>query len=224
MPMFAPAVGTLLNVQTFSTSGIYNKTPGQRFIIVKIGGAGGGSGGTVTTASASQNSASGGGASGTYAEVLLTGGLSGQTVTIGAGGPAGVAGSNGGNGGSSSFGSLIICPGGGGGQVGNNIGNPGVSGVQGSPGASATITTGQILFSEIGQSGEPGIVYAINAIVLGGQGGSTLMGVGGLPSGGGPGNSPSVCGGANGGIIVGNTAGAPGAVGGNGYCVIYEYS
>lgn len=110
--------GRLLNFRKMTTSGIYTPTAGTRWIIVEQTGAGGASG-NLTATSTGENAISAAGSNGTYAKALITAGFSSVNVTIGSGGqPNGGAGGNGGNGGTTSFGSLVICPGGKGSGVG----------------------------------------------------------------------------------------------------------
>lgn len=110
--------GRLLNVQVFTSSGTYTKTPGTKKVRVKSLGGGGAGGGTEVTTSA-QIAAAWGGNSGAYAESSLidVSLVASIAVTIGAAGiPA--AGAAGGAGGQSSFGSYLITPGGAGGFIG----------------------------------------------------------------------------------------------------------
>ncbi|WP_050747804.1 phage tail protein [Sodalis glossinidius] len=101
--------GRLLNIQSFTESGIYTPTPGTQKIRVKCWGAGGGGAGM-----SKQNRGSIAGAAGAYAEALLdVTPLSSVSVEVGTGGaasPAGVS-QDGGDGGGSSFGSLVFCEG-----------------------------------------------------------------------------------------------------------------
>ncbi|WP_438300862.1 hypothetical protein [Pseudomonas sp. NMS19W] len=106
--------GRLLNVKTFTASGVYVPTAGMKNVLVKVVGGGGGSAG-VSPATSTQYGVSGGGASGSYAEAWLdakTIGIS-QVITVGISGAAGAIASSGASGGTSSFGSLVSAPGGG---------------------------------------------------------------------------------------------------------------
>lgn len=109
--------GRLLNVQTFTTAGVftYTPTPGTNSIEVEVQGAGGAAGGAPATTSTT-TSVGGGGGAGAWALLPVAGPISPQTVTVGAGG-VGVLGAPGGNGGASSFGSLVAANGGSGGNV-----------------------------------------------------------------------------------------------------------
>ena len=89
--------GRLLNIQTFTTAGVFTYTPtsGMRSIYFRMTGGGGGGGGGAATG-AGQDAVGGGGASGSYSEGEFTSASVGasQTVTIGAAGSAGTAGAN----------------------------------------------------------------------------------------------------------------------------------
>lgn len=102
--------GLLLNVKTYTASGIYTKTPGTRHIRVRVWGAGGGGGNTATS-----GQAAGGGCGGGYAEGYLDASeITSLPVTVGAGGSSVDAKitSPGGTGGSSSFGEIVSATGG----------------------------------------------------------------------------------------------------------------
>lgn len=158
----------------FTSSGTFTKAsyPWLRAIRVKCVGGGGGSGGCAATgAGAVTNAASGGGAA--YAESFITdiaGLAASTTVTVGAGGTGGAAGVNAGTGGgSSSFGSVVIAPGGAGGVGGGAFGVP----VAGNGGAISSVGTGDftvrggaatasvIQNATIGQSFRPGAAGCI---------------------------------------------------------------
>lgn len=101
----------------FTANGAFTKGSysGIRAVKVKCQG-GGGAGGGAEATSATQTSSGGGGGGGVFAESwILESALSAShTVTVGAGGTA-AAGAQGGTGGTTSFGSLVIAPGGTGG-------------------------------------------------------------------------------------------------------------
>lgn len=104
---------TLLNVRVFTTANTgqtYTPTPGTTRIYVEMV-SGGGSGGRAVGDGVSSNiTCASGGSAGTWACGVFTSGLTGHTITVGAGGvclsSGGVAG------GTTSLGSLISCPGG----------------------------------------------------------------------------------------------------------------
>lgn len=169
------AVGRLLNVQIFTSSGMYTPTSGMTKAIVEVQGAGAGTGGAPATGSGAF-SGSPGASSGSYAKCLLTAAQVGasQTVTIGAAGAAGSGvsfPSTGGNGGTSSFGSLISCPGGVGSSSYGPTGNT-VFMTQGAGLATAPTTSGTVLISTSGNYGGPAIGSAAGG-VLGGTGGQS---------------------------------------------------
>ncbi|HDT2145310.1 TPA: hypothetical protein QHN14_003348 [Enterobacter roggenkampii] len=209
-----------------SGSGTYMPPPGMQYALVYALGAGGGSGSAPATTS-SQTSASPGGASGSWALVKLTAAEIGssQFYNIGQGGGAGVngAGSDGGN---TSFGSLIICPGGKGSPVGFAIStssstlNPGAA-----PGGAPTVTSGTIYELSNGNPGGKSMFVTSNT--LAGDGGSCPKGSGGqglgatAPASPGSGNGSGASGAANG----TNAASAKnGAAGANGGIWIWEYA
>jgi hypothetical protein len=105
---------TLVETVPFTVTAAFEKDdyPYLRAIRVKAQAGGGGGGGA-----GNNNSRGGGGGGGSYGEAFITdiaGLASSVTVTVGAGGAGGAAGNNNGiAGGSSSFGSLLVCGGGG---------------------------------------------------------------------------------------------------------------
>ncbi|WP_256125247.1 phage tail protein [Photorhabdus luminescens] len=105
--------GRLIGSQIFYSSGTYtpSSTLVKRIIVEAVGGGGGSAG--LGALNSSISAATGAGASGSYARTTLFNvPASPIVVTIGAGGSGGTAGVNGGNGGETSFGGLVICPGG----------------------------------------------------------------------------------------------------------------
>lgn len=104
--------GSLVNVQTFTSSGTYNPTPGTKKTFREVLGAGGGGGGVSATASGNLAIAAGGGAGG-YCAGWVNNPVS-TTVTVGTGGAGGIGsisasggGLAGSDGGLSSVGSLV---------------------------------------------------------------------------------------------------------------------
>jgi hypothetical protein len=189
--------GALLNVQVITASGTYTPTPGAQSAIVIGGGAGAQGGGTGSTSSGNVSAASGGG-SGTIGAIYIPrGSLTSQTVTVGVGGNSAAAGAVGNNGGQSSFGALLVLPGGIGGNIGNVSGGTSGNGDVGaaSPALPAAPSgTGQIIFSSRGQPGTPGF-NLLNP--LGGSGGNSPFGSGGV-GGASSGNSQAAKAGFNG--------------------------
>ncbi|HCD8924074.1 TPA: hypothetical protein NED87_003284 [Escherichia coli] len=141
--------GRLLGVQVFGTSGMYYKSPGVKKIIVEAVGGGGASGNLSATAS-NNCGVSAAGSNGAYAKAFFYQSIPESVqVTIGSGGVAGTGpGGSGGDGGNTSFGDLLVCPGG--------RGSTQVQQVPPFSGGSATeapIPTGQgILFHSVSRS------------------------------------------------------------------------
>lgn len=165
------ATGRLLNIQVFSTAGsfVYTPTLGTTKCKVRMVG-GGASGGGAAATGTSQCAVGGGGGAGAYAEAIFSvAALTGQTITVGAGGAAASASGN--PGGTSSIGAVITAPGGNGGVVGSattpptaTAGGFGGSGVTGSTVAGA------------GGSGSAGLVTALGNGVSGAGGSSPIAG------------------------------------------------
>lgn len=110
--------GRLIGPRVFTSSGTYTPTPGTKSIIVEAIG-GGGASGNLTATGATENAISAAGSNGAYAKARYTSGFASVAVTIGAGGTVlGGGGGNGGDAGTTSFGSLLICPGGKGSRAG----------------------------------------------------------------------------------------------------------
>jgi hypothetical protein len=218
-----PTTGRLLNIQYITSSGSYTPTPGAISGIVEGIGAGGAGGGTTNAGSGSA-AAGGGGSSGSWGRKRITS-LSPQTVTIGAGG-VGVVGGAGGNGGQTSFGSLLVLPGGGGAVLSN------VATVASGTGAGGTIsaapTGGDIQYR--GNVGGQGFVMS-TASTVGGGGAPSQLGTGGVYAStnavgaafsGSAGNGFGSGGG--GGVSLGASATSAGGNGAPGAIIVYEYS
>ncbi|QWA12373.1 hypothetical protein GTU79_06415 [Sodalis ligni] len=101
--------GRLLNIQLFTSSGTYSKTPGTNKALVIVQGAGAAGGYAIACAVGYMSGAAGGGAGG-YAESWMTAVPDSAPVIIGAGGLA--TASSVGTGGASSFNAAIIANGG----------------------------------------------------------------------------------------------------------------
>lgn len=195
-------------MQIFTASGTFTIPAGITKVKVTVVGGGGGSGG------ASQGSAmTGGGGGGGTSIQTLTGLTPGNTVTVtvGAGGSAGAnSGTDGGNGGTSSFGANASATGGlkSTGSTTNYTGTVGGAGGIGS--------SGDINFAG-GAGGTAAGRYSSGA-QIGGQGGSSFLGGGGVATISAAGTAGRVYGGGAGGAS-GIFAGAAGAAG----IVIVEY-
>lgn len=216
--------GRLLNVRVFTTANsgsTYTPTAGTTSVVVEAVGAGGGGGGAKATNS-SQYSYGTGGDSGKYGKARFTSGFSGVTLTIGSGG-TGVAGNTGNSGGNTSFGSLLVCPGGSGGLAINQTTTTQISMYGSFPTASAV--TGANIMSH---HGFPGIGGRSNGTfnTNGDSGCSSYLGNGGgIVSLGNAGLAATGYGGGGGGACndVSNTARA-GGNGGDGVIIVYEYA
>jgi hypothetical protein len=141
-----------------------------RATVVGGGGGGGGSDGTYAGA----GGGAGGFASGTFAVtpgnvITVTVGAGGSGGYAGPGGPSGAAGAAGGTGGTSSFGAFCSATGGTGGEFQTTQATPGGPGGQGSGGEVAGL-------GGYGSDGQNG------TLVIGGNGGHSLMGGGGRTS------------------------------------------
>jgi len=224
-PIYGNPTGTLLNVQVFTSSGTYTKTPGTNSVIVEALGGGAGGGGVAAT-SAGQSAAACGGGNGTYAKVRITSGFNGSTVTIGAAGTGGAAGQNSGtNGGTTSFGTFVSCPGGSGGPGGGAISSSSINNGGGAAGA-ATITGATTIISVQGSSAPPALVITAGTASFGSQGSCGIYGTTAQSKvASGAGNGAAGYGAGGGGAH--NEASQPAAAGGNGTAglvIVYEYA
>lgn len=177
------AVGRLINIQTFTSSGTYTPAAGAKNALVRCLGGGGAGGGTSGTG-ASQAASGGGGASGGYAESWITNpGI--ETVTIGAGG-TGAVGASGNGGGTSSFGSLVVVMGGQGGALGPASSVfPGFGAGGGVPGS---VSVGGNIISSIGAEGGYATLLSSSS-VAGAAGANSPFGGGGLHTANNTGNA-----------------------------------
>lgn len=180
-------------VQTFTSSGTWNKPAGVKFVVVELVGGGGGGGGGQSGG----NMSGGGGGGGGYSRKLILAASLGasETVTIGAAGNGGAAGNNGTSGGTTSFGTHCSATGGANGVAAGNGGQGGI-------GSSGT-------FNTRGQSGSTGIFVSAST-QGGGTGGGSFFGGGGTGSqaggayggGGGGGAGSGAAGGGASGLVV----------------------
>ena len=217
--------GRLLNVQTFTSSGTYTPTAGTTSVIVEVQAGGGGGGGAGYTTSSNVSLGSGGGGGG-YAKTKLTvAAATGATVTVGSGGAGGsIAPTSGTAGGNSSFGALCVTVGGAGG-FGQAQATPPFT-ATGVVGGSVSTPTPNIL-SIPGNPSTPGLAVSTGSN-LGGNGGSSALGSGGLGAGNNnvPGNAGRGYGGGGGAGVSQNSpsAGQAGSAGSPGIVVVWEYA
>lgn len=221
----ANAHGTLVNVQVITASGTYTPTPGATRGFVR-GVAGGGAGGGAQATSGAQIAGGSGGSPGSYGEIYIAGGLTAQTVTIGAA-AVGVVGANGNPGAQASFGALLVLPGGPGGTQNGPSGFSGSAMLGYSPAlAAAPSGTGNILFSTSGQPGQACIGLGSAAVATLNNGGSSPLGTGGY--GGSqslPASAATGLGAGGGGAFIGiSSAAAAGKNGSLGGFIVYEFS
>lgn len=194
-----------LNLQVFTSSGVYTPAAGMKQCLV-IATAGGGAGGASGTTA--NRGGAGGGAGGTSISLIdsATIGAS-QVVTVGAGGAGGSG--TGGNGGDTSLGSLVTANGGIGGLIGSTPGQGGAGGNAG---------TGDIAIP--GGHGSVGD----NTVAKAGNGGGSFWGSGGggnAVNGSGGAGRPFGAGG--GGSATTDATGSDGGDGAPGVVVILEF-
>lgn len=213
--------GRLLNVQTFTSTGTYTATAGTSSVVVEGVGAGGGSSAAPATTSTQVSIVCGGGA-GAYGKGRYTSGFSGVTVTIGAGGVGGTSGTPTATaGGTTSFGSLLVCPGG---SAGSSAG-PAAPPFFPQGGVTSSGPTGANIVGAPGAAATPAYANATQSF-LGSPGANSQFGGGGwVPTFGNAGidgqsygsGASGPCQGTSGALVNGGN-GKPGVV------VIYEYS
>lgn len=216
------AVGRLVNVQVFNASGTYTPSSSRisKIVVEAVGGGGAGGGAAATSSS---SSAGGGGGAGCYIKAMFTGQPAPTVVTVGAGG-AGASGAAGGAGGTTSFGALASVAGGGGGSAAPASTVFPVNAPPSAGGGTAS-STGLVISTSPGGSGQWGIVYSLGANALGGSGGTSVLGMGATWTGSGSTGNAGIgkgaggsgaCNATTGGALLGG-AGAAGAV------IVYEY-
>lgn len=176
-PASANAFQTV-TAQRFTSTGAFTYTPtsGMKYVVVELCGGGGGSGGTAaTTANVAASQAGGGGS---YAKFILTAAQVGASLTgsVGIAGTAGGSNGAGGAGGNTTLAtsSAWTAAGGSGGNAGaaaTTITTPGAAG------GTVTTGTGTILVTSSGSTASEAV--GIGSFVLGGYGGSSLLGIGG---------------------------------------------
>lgn len=199
--------GHLIKTTTFASTQIFHAQPTTKFVRVRLVGAGAASGAASATG-ASQNCVTCPGGLGVYAEALFFANFDGVLITIGTGGQPRLG--NGFNGGDSSFGSLLVCPGGIGSLVGSAIAPPGYTSPQGVTLAPTIDPAGLLLCSEYGQPVNPAIIAALGVATNYHQIYRTKLGNAGI---GGTGQLRTV-----------NASQVQGVAGFDGECIVEEYS
>ncbi|WP_199639622.1 glycine-rich domain-containing protein [Serratia sp. PAMC26656] len=213
--------GRLLNIQKFNSSGLYIPTVGTESYIVAIIGAGGGSAAAPATG-ANEVSISCGGGAGAYAKGKFNNDGINKTVTIGAGGAGGTAENiYASDGGASSFGTLVVAPGG---KAGLPAG-PASPPFQPVANTTSDNPTGGNLISAPGSSASPAVAVS-NSYAIGSAGASSFFGGGGwvvaINTSAAAGQAPGS--GAGGTSRGSGGAAVAGATGADGMAIIWEYS
>lgn len=208
-----PASGSLINVQTIASTGLYTPTTGTNSVIVWLVG-GGGAGGGCPATNASQNAVSTGGGAGALLVVRLLSGFTGGTVTIGAGG-TGVVGAQGNPGGATTF-AGYSAGGGGGGAI--SLATTTSASIRGSFGGA--VAGSGLLLSSTGNPSDPSFVIVGGANLVGNGGAGPFGGAGQSASGSGAGPGS----GGSGTISGASSAAIAGTNGSAGICIIYEFA
>ena len=206
-------------VKVYTASGTFTKATdipaGVTYVDVEVIGGGGGGGGVGATGAGEGAAGSGGGAGG-YARKLLQVSALGatETVTVGTGGAGGAVGFNqGSTGGTSSFGALVSATGGVGGF--STLLYPSAAGGGGS-GANGDVNA-------TGDGGEFGAIVTASNYSIGGNGGSSHLGGGGVSGSSGTattGTAGTTGGGGSGAYSGASQAGAVGGAGGDGIVIV----
>lgn len=203
-------------LKVYTAGATWTKPAGLKAAFIQVQAPGGGGG--YGASSASNAAVGGGGASGQFSEVFKLAAALGatETVTIGAPGVGGVAAgaTPATSGGNASFGAHATAVGGGFGLASSPTATPGAS-ASGGSGPTGTIAGDRKVD---GQDGSPGQVFAAG-FCFGGDGGDSLLGLGGRGkvsnSAGAPGRGFGAGGAGGAGVNNGNGdggAGAPGIV------------
>jgi hypothetical protein len=170
------AAGSLIGIQTITTTGAgtYTPTTGTNSIVIELVGAGGG-GGAVASPTGTNTAIGLGGGGGAYVRKRLTAAFSGASYSVGAKGTGGTAGANAGNnGGDTTFtatgggGAVYTAGGGGGGSAGSAAAAPTVL----AGGAAGTPTNGDVLHR--GGPASDGFAISTSSLV-GSRGGGTYF-------------------------------------------------
>jgi hypothetical protein len=216
--------------RVFTSSGTYTPTVGMVYCEVQIVG-GGGAGGGATAPGVTGNSSGSGGGSGEYALGVYSAATIGvsQTVTIGAGGTAN-SGAPGGNGGITSIGSsnLISALGGIGGLTVSNTTLSTSSSITGGLGGSGGVGGTYRIAGSPGSPGTLNYIAGVSINAVGGNGGSSYFGGGGI----GPaqdqsnitgGNGLGYGSGGGGGVAAQGSSAKAGGSGAAGAVIVQEY-
>jgi hypothetical protein len=201
------SAGRLLNIQKFTTTGIYTPSAGANNALVKAWGAGGGGGANINNPFCA-----GAGGAGAYVEAFVPVTVP-IGITIGAGGIGATANTtnNGTSGNDTSYGIIIIAKGG-------SFGNGGNGGVSGGLGGQASLCTVPAAgFAMSGGNGmSSNIVGGANDLGLGGSSANNTPFMYNVDPQNGLANSAQGGG--------GGTTAVNGGNGGSGFCLVYEYS
>lgn len=209
-------------VQVFTSDGTYTPTSGMKYCTIEVVGGGGGGGGAATQGAATCAGAGGGGAGG-YARKTVAAATIGasKSVSVGAAGTAGSAGNNaGGTGGTTSVGSTIV-------QATGGVGGGGAPASSGTVLGGAGGVGGSGDFNANGAPGGAGsgvFVAGVVAYTMGGIGGSSLYGGGGVSPTNAAGNAATNYGSGGSGAALANSASQQaGGAGTAGIVIITEF-
>lgn len=199
--------GRLIKTTTFAATQTFHAQAATKYVRVRLV-AGGGASGAASATGPLQNCITCPGGLGVYAEALFFANFDGVLITVGTGGRPRLG--TGFNGGDSSFGSLLICPGGIGSLVGNAIAPPGYTRPQGVTLAPTIDSAGLLLCSEYGQTVSPAVIVALGVATNYHPIYRTKLGNAGV---GGSGQLRTV-----------NASQVQGTAGFDGICIVEEYS
>ena len=190
-------ITTAVDIQAFTSSGVYTKPSGAKYIKLIMLGAGGGGGSGRRGAAGTLRTGGGGGGSGQVVIVDIPASAVGstETVTIGAGGAGGTAvpsdstnGNAGTAGGNTTFGSIVRANGASGGAAGNNSGAGAGGGQVGASSQFSIAGTTGGSSSATGGNGSGGNSQTINVAPSAGGGGGGISTADAAGTGGAGGN------------------------------------
>lgn len=220
-----PSPGSLIRIQSFTSSATYIPSPGARLARARMVSGGGGGGGCPSTGS-NQQSTGGGGQSGGYAEIDFTPSGS-YAVNPGAAGIRGAVGGVGGPGGSCVITGVITILGGLGGYAGAAVAPTASIGSVANSYAQPSVSAGNLRLFVPPKAGQPAIILGSGTNqAKGGNGGDSVLGNGGQGGlGGAPGLAGSGYGAGGGGCSqLASNNGDVGGAGSSGYIEIWEYA